>query len=710
MGQGTVLLRAWKEVLSMLLSKMSVLSKPACRKQKLSTVSQCFPLRETCLLGWTDLSNMKGVNTGFGGSADTRTKAVEELQRELMRGLHYGVLAKHSALNIDKAELLAQDIVALLAETSLPLDNPEVATCMPEAWVRASMLIRLNSLASGASGVKLSTVESLRSLIEKDIVPRIPLRGSISASGDLSPLSYIGGVMQGKPTLEAWIGDRSVGQRRLVRADVALAEFSIEPVKFGAKEGLAIVNGTAISAGVGALAMHEAMLQTALAEILTAMTVEALCGTDESFDPFFAKVRPHPGQDEAARDIYAFLSQSKLVFRSDGSDESSLRQDRYSIRTASQWMGPVLEDLLLAHQQVTIELNSVTDNPLVDTKGERVLHGGNFQAKSITSAMEKTRQACETMGRMLSVQCTELINPATSRGLPPNLVIDEPSESFIWKGTDIMVAALQSELGFLANTVANHVQSAEMGNQALNSLALISGRYTLDAIDVLSQMAAAHLLALCQALDIRALNHRFLETLQPQLEDLIQKIFAKLLRDPEKLQTLQCLLWESLKSRLAQSTAMDTAKRFQFASESLQPIILRFLSPSVDALDGLASWTECSSQLLLETFHTTREQYINQPDATPLLGSASCKMYRFVRERLSIPFVQEDTIRTPEPEREDLKDASASGKSIDPPTIGSLITRIYLSMRTGGLYSQVVECLKVVPQDPGMLNQNGVSV
>src|ERR1700733_6418902 len=149
--------------------------------------------------------------------------------------------------------------------------------------------------------------------------------------------------------------------------------------------------------------------------------------------------------------------------------------------------------------------------------------------------------------------------------------IDEPSESFIWKGTDIMVAALQSELGFLANTVANHVQSAEMGNQALNSLALISGRYTLDAIDVLSQMAAAHLLALCQALDIRALNHRFLETLQPQFEDLIQKIFAKLLRDPEQLQTLQCLLWESLKSRLAQSTAMDTAKRFQFASESLQP-------------------------------------------------------------------------------------------------------------------------------------------
>jgi phenylalanine ammonia-lyase len=111
---------------------------------------------------------------------------------------------------------------------------------------------------------------------------------------------------------------------------------SIDPVKLAAKEGLAIVNETTISAGVGPLAIHEALFQTALSQILTAMSVEALIDTNESFDPFIAQVRPHPGKREAAEYIFAFLSQSALVHRSDGTEESSLRQDRYSIRTASQ--------------------------------------------------------------------------------------------------------------------------------------------------------------------------------------------------------------------------------------------------------------------------------------------------------------------------------------------------------------------------------------
>jgi phenylalanine ammonia-lyase len=226
------------------------------------------------------------------------------------------------------------DIISAFAG-SLPLDGPVAATCMPESWVRASMVVRLNSLASGASGVQTSTANVPMQLLAHDITPRIPIRGSISASGDLSPLSYVSGVMQGKPTLTVTAGSGLTGDRRIVRVDVALAEANITPVKLGAKEGLAIVNGTAISAGVAALAMREAHRQAALSQVLTAMSVEALCGTKESFDPFFARVRPHPGQDESARNIYAFLAESKLVHRSDGSEQASLRQDQYSIRTAS---------------------------------------------------------------------------------------------------------------------------------------------------------------------------------------------------------------------------------------------------------------------------------------------------------------------------------------------------------------------------------------
>ena len=632
------------------------------------------------------------MNTGFGGSADTRTEAVEELQRGLMRGLHYGILANPPGHCSGKAPDKCQDLVSKLADTALPLDNPAAATCMPESWVRASMLIRLNSLAGGISGVRLSTIDTLVQLLEKNVVPRVPIRGSISASGDLSPLSYIGGAMQGKPTVTAWVGDRLPGARYVARADVALAMNSINPVKLGAKEGLAIVNGTAFSAGVGALAMHEALFQTALSQILTAMSVEALSGTDESFDPFFAQVRPHPGQKEVAANIFAFLSQSVLVHRSDGTAEASLRQDRYSIRTASQWIGPTIEDFLLSYEQMRIEFNSVTDNPLIDTKGERMLHGGNFQAKCVTSAMEKLRQACQTIGRMLSVQCTELINPVTNRGLPPNLVADEPSESFIWKGTDILIAALQSELGFLANPVGTHVQTAEMGNQALNSLALISCRYTLDALDVLAQMSAAHLLALCQAFDLRAMNIRFFDYLRPHFCSMVADSFKRLLIEAETLPTLQTSLWEAFQTRLDQSTSIDSAKRFTSAIESLQPSLLRSLSSSAESLIAIQSWSNGLSNLAIQKFRQNRDQYFDTPDATPYLGVASQLIYKFVRNRLGIPFIREDTIRAPENEFLGHQPDNIG----DPVTIGSLHTIIYQSIRNGEIYSVVADCFHTI--------------
>lgn len=278
--------------------------------------------------------------------------------------------------------------IGQLTSEVLPSEEANSNTCMPEAWARASILIRVNSLASGFSGVRPILISKLLELLGKDIIPRIPLRGSISASGDLVPLSYIGGTLEGKRGLTVWAGKRP--NRRIITADVALAESSLDPIKLAPKEGLAIINGTAVSAGVAALAIHDVNNIAVLSQILTAMSVEALHGTDESFDPFFAIVRPHPGQIEVARNIRNFMTRSELVQRNHGSEIGTLRQDRYSIRTASQWIGPVLEDLGLASQQIIIECNSVTDNPLIDvdinrSSNARVLHGGNFQAKSVTS-------------------------------------------------------------------------------------------------------------------------------------------------------------------------------------------------------------------------------------------------------------------------------------------------------------------------------------
>lgn len=216
----------------------------------------------------------------------------------------------------------------------------------------------------------------------------------------------------------------------------------------------------------------------------------------------------------------------------------------------------------------------------------RVLHGGNFQARAVTSAVEKLRQGVQSLGRMLFAQCTEMINPATSWGLLLNLVSGDANDSFLFKGLDVAVAALTSELGFLANPVGSHVQTAEMGNQALNSLALVSARYTLEAVDVLAQLASAYLLVLCQALDLRDIE--------------------------------------------IEGGCRDVP-----------------------------------------------------PDATPYLGLAARRMYRFIRKDLGAPFLGEEHLASTET-------ATLDGVT---PSIGLYNTRVYDSIRSGRLYDVVLDCL-----------------
>ena len=597
---------------------------------------------------------------------------MEELQQTLIRQLNLGILASTSS---DSTQDPNQADTLIRHKNALPLEDPITSTCIPEAWARASMLVRVNSLIQGFSGVRPVVVQGIVNLLHQNIVPRIPLRGSISASGDLMPLSYVGGALQGKPSITVWTGKAK--DRRIVRADVALAEAKLEPIHLGPKEGLAIINGTAVSTGVAALAMQDANGLTVLSQVLTAMSVEALIGTSESFEPVLARVRPHPGQIESAHNIFNFLDGSKLAKDNDGLEAGSLRQDRYSIRTASQWIGPILEDFQLANQQITIECNSVTDNPLIDVETTRVLNGGNFQAKAITSAMDKTRYGLQTIGQMLYVQCTEIINPRTNNGLPPNLVADEPSQSFLFKPLDIMIAALQSELGFLSHPAGVYVQPAEMGNQALNSLALISGRYSHMALAVLSQLCAAHLFALCQALDLRAMHRRYSESYKPRFYTetlaMLDKVFSK----PDERRSVCDLLWRQFLKRLDETTTMDSAARFAAVFQTLQSTVLSSESFAAAGVSTLKAWTSKSSSSALDAFGANIDQYSASPDATPFLGTASRRMYTFVRKELSVPFLRADKkMMAPEV------------------SVGALVTSIYTSIRNGSAFGPAMECLR----------------
>ena len=242
------------------------------------------------------MSGTSGVNTGFGGSADVRTKKLAELQRAVIRELHYGVLPPserdHHIPPLESSLAKHQHDAILDTETEI--------SYLPRSWTRAAILIRINSLISGYSAVRPAIVERMQDLLRYDITPMIPMRGSISASGDLSPLSYICGAIQGKSSIRMLSRDSQP-----LYADDAFVKFNLEPLALQAKEGLAMTNGTTVSAAVAALALNDTHSLAVIAQILTAMSVEALHGTIESFHPFFSATRPHPGQvRNPARSLY----------------------------------------------------------------------------------------------------------------------------------------------------------------------------------------------------------------------------------------------------------------------------------------------------------------------------------------------------------------------------------------------------------------------
>ncbi|KAJ5652801.1 L-Aspartase-like protein [Penicillium longicatenatum] len=641
-----------------------------------------------------------GINTGFGGSANTTTDDTKNLQISLMQMQQYGVLSS--------------------AENRFPgAGHSAAATEMPESWVRASMLVRCNTLVQGHSGVRFCIIEALADFLNRQYTPLVPLRGSISASGDLSPLSYIAGVLEGNAKLllrapmSAETSRQETKRRELVSADKLLAQIGMQPISLGPKEGLALINGTAVSSAVAAIGLHETHHLAVLSQVLTAMAVEVMSGNPESFDPFIAQVRPHPGQIESAANIAKFLQGSRLTQVVHGHQKigvgaaPALRQDRYQLRTASQWMGPILEDLTLAHKQVTIELNSTTDNPLIDSEGRRTLHGGNFQALSVTLAMDKARSALQLMSKMLFAQCTEIINADMNNGLPPNLCFDEPSLSYTLKGVDIGMAAYTSELGFLAHSVGPNVQSAEMSNQAINSLALISARYTQTAIDVFSTLAASYIYVLCQGLDLRVLQIDFLENLQPAVELITTRTYSPFLTAPSACKDLNSLLWTHLTGALKSSaaTTKDSQQRFTMVAQSAQSVVVTFFASHPESTTGYSpqmttihAWAKDLATVISDTFKASQLLLISpQCPTSTYLGSAARIMYDYVRHTLKVPLNRglvdyptfQHTKRSTNIES-DAQNSSYEDKQI----IGTYITRIYEALRSEALIVPLMECLE----------------
>lgn len=369
---------------------------------------------------------------------------------------------------------------------------------------RAVLLVRLCSLARGYSGVSLALLERLVWMLNEDIVPVIPSEGSVGASGDLTPLSYIAGAL---------VGERNVyWQGRIIPMQQVYQHYQMEPLCLRPKEGLALMNGTAVMTAIACLNYKKAEQTAYAATLITALNVLALEGNPSHFDEVLFAQKPHVGQQKIASILRQVLNSEVQTER-----QSPRLQDRYSLRCAPHVIGVFEDSKVWLRQFIENELNSSNDNPLIDPVNLRVLHGGHFYGGHIAQAMDSLKLMVANIADLLDRQMAQLVDHKMNHGLPRNLTGAEAERLPLnhgFKAVQIGVSAWTAEA--LKQTLPASIfsRSTECHNQDKVSMGTIAARDATRVLVLTEQVVAALCCASVQAIHLRGLTEQLSPVLQ----------------------------------------------------------------------------------------------------------------------------------------------------------------------------------------------------
>jgi histidine ammonia-lyase len=419
-------------------------------------------------------------------------RAEQAVQNFIDRGeVVYGVTTGFGAF---KDRIIPADQVAQLQKNILMSHAVGVGDILDQATTRAMMLVRANTLAKGHSGIREETLRLLLAMLNRGVYPRVPSQGSLGASGDLAPLAHMALPLIG-------LGEAEYQGEMLPGAE-ALEKAGLTPVSLGAKEGLALTNGTTLMTAIGVLATAQAENLTACADLAGGMSLEALNGTVRAFDDRIHAARPHPRQMECAAHMRRLLEGSQFTR---GDDPLNV-QDAYTLRCIPQVHGAVRDAVKYARWVLEIELNAATDNPLIffdDSGDATVISGGNFHGEPVAIAMDYLALALTELGNISERRLTRLTDEASNQETLPAFLTRDGGLNSGFMLTQYTAASLASENKTLAHPASVDTIPSSANVEDHVSMGTIAARQARQIAANVERILALELFAAAQAIDFR---------------------------------------------------------------------------------------------------------------------------------------------------------------------------------------------------------------